>query len=110
MNPPETLFGDGDMEYLKINQVYWVDSLSVLVVGLEDDKFLLLLFRRSGGNKYLIVKNIVNIMAGRGINSNGTLPPIRRSIQEFMNKVIKQYNGTMDILAERWLKKNKEKG
>ena len=114
MNPPETLYGDGDMEYMKINQVYWNRDLGYLQLVMDNDKYILLIFKREFSyrlrNKYLTMRNIVNIYGSTSeIVTTGSLQPPIRDLQKFMRRVVFEYNGQIDKIASKWFMRERKR-
>ena len=97
---------------MKINKVDWDNYYGYLKIVIDDNKFLLIQFKRDffqrSWNKYLIVRNIDNIRGTiiGGVIWEGRLPPVR-NLHQFIEKVALYYKGNIDSLAKGWLKEEK---
>ena len=115
MNLLEILYGDGDMECLKINQVCWDNRFRILKVDLEDICLLLSFrkdFGRNYGNKYLTYRSIASIYGNRNslrmINKNYKKIPVR-NIKKLIFQIIWIYDGPLDVWVMKWIKEKKKK-
>ena len=102
------------MEYMKINQVYWNRDLGYLQLVMDNDKYILLIFKREFSyrlrNKYLTMRNIVNIYGSTSeIVTTGSLQPPIRDLQKFMRRVVFEYNGQIDKIASKWFMRERKR-
>lgn len=114
MNQPETLYGVGDMESMRINRVVWDNKFRILKIDLEDISLLLSFRKDSGrkyGNKYLTFKSITSIYGSGNslqmINKITQNIPVR-DIQKLVYQIIWVYDGPADVWAMEWIKERKK--
>lgn len=102
------------MEYIKINQVYWNRDLGYLQLVMDNDKYILFIFKRDFDyrlrHKYLAMRDIVNIYGSTSeIVTAGSLQPPIRDLQKFMRRVVFEYSGQIDKTASKWFTEERKR-
>jgi hypothetical protein len=93
MNLPETLYGVGDMEYMKINRGVWDPEIAMLFVDLPTISLNIFFGPQHRGNKWLVWGKVYSVY----VNNNPTRmmgktrkPPIR-NLERFMRGLIMNF-------------------
>ena len=93
MNTPEILYGDGDMEPIRINRGVWNRNLGMLFVDLPNISLNIFFRPQHRGNKWLVWGKVSSVY----VNNNPTRmmgktrkPPIR-NLERFMLGLIKNF-------------------
>ena len=101
---------------MKINQVYWDNFRGFLRIYMDNNRYLLIVFKQDnifrGRHKYLIIRDIIRVSGRLLLDKDiecprGNYLPIR-DIQKFMRKLFKLYNGDIDDLARKWFDEEKK--